>query len=113
VTAVGLLLLIVPGLLIGARLSAATPLIVGERHGPIAALERSNQLVRGRTWPVVGAFVVVLLVGVAVGAPGVLVTLFVESPWAIGLGNAAFGAALNLPAAALAYAVYRQAQDSR
>jgi hypothetical protein len=107
---IGLVLLIVPGLLIGARLSAATPAIVLDRHGPIAALERSNGLVRGHTWAVVGAFVVVALFVLALALAPLVVTLVAESPWAIGLGNALFAIAFNVPTAALAYAVYRKAQ---
>ena len=107
----GFLLLVVPGLLIGARLSAATPLIVLDRLGPIAALERSNALVRGRTWPVVGAFVVVALITLALVFPPLLVAVLAESAWAKGLGNALFGAAFNVPTSALAYAVYRQVHN--
>jgi hypothetical protein len=101
-----LLLLIVPGLLLAARWSAAGPLIVLERQGPFAALETSNGLVRGRTWSVVGALVVVFLVSVLVSAPAAVASLS-ETAWVSGLASAAFDVTLFLPLTAFVYAVYR------
>jgi hypothetical protein len=105
-----LLLLIVPGLLLAARWSAAGPLIALEQKGPFAALETSNGLVRGRTWSVVGAFVVVFLVAVLVSAPAVVASLS-DTPWVSGLASAAFDVTLFLPLTAFVYAVYRNARS--
>lgn len=107
-TVLGLLLLIVPGLLIYARWSVASPLIIIERQGPFEALETSNGLVRGRTWTVLGAIVSVFLLAFVVGLPLLLFTELTDPIWVDGLGNALFGVVINLPTAALAYAVYRQ-----
>lgn len=104
-----LLLLIVPGLLLGARWSAAGPLIVLERQGPFEALETSNGLVRGRTWSVVGALVVVFLVSALISVPAVLATLS-ETTLVSGLAAAAFDVTLFLPLTAFVYAVYRTAR---
>jgi hypothetical protein len=104
----GLLLLIVPGLLIAARLSAATPLIVLDRLGSFKALETSNEFVRGRTWTVVGAVLIVLMIALALAAPGALIAEVAEPTWAKGLGNALLDVGLDLPIAALSYAIYRQ-----
>jgi len=109
-TLLALLLLIVPGLLLSARWSAATGLIVLEGQGPIQALETSNGLIRGRTWQVVGAGLLTLLLGLVLAVPGFLVAELTDSPWLFGLGNALFDVGLYLPLAALAYAVYRQAR---
>jgi uncharacterized protein UPF0259/glycerophosphoryl diester phosphodiesterase family protein len=106
----GLLLLIVPGLLIAARLSATSPLIVLERLGPFEALETSNGLVRGRTWRIVGAVVIVLLLSFVLVVPGALITELAGPTWAKGLGNALLDVGLDLPIAALTYAIYRQAR---
>jgi hypothetical protein len=109
-TTLALLLLIVPGLLLGARWSAAGPLIVLEGQGPFEALETSNGLVRGRTWQVVGAGVLALLVAITLAIPGAVITAFADSTWVIGLGNALLGVGVYLPLSSFSYAVYRQAQ---
>jgi hypothetical protein len=111
VVVIGLVLLIVPGLLIAARWAAAGPLIVIERKGPFEALETSNSLIRGRTWTVVGAFVVVLLVSIFVAVPAAVGTL-TETVWLSGLSAAALDVVLFLPLAAFGYAVYRQTRAS-
>jgi hypothetical protein len=110
-TTLALLLLIVPGLLLGARWSAAGPLIVLEGQGPFEALETSNGLVRGHTWRVVGAGVLALLMAITFAIPGALITAFADSTWVIGLGNALLGVGVYLPLASFSYAVYRQAQS--
>jgi hypothetical protein len=109
-TLLGLLLLIVPGLLIYARWSAASPLIVIERHSPFKALESSNGLIRGRTWTVLGAIVIVFLLAFVAGLPSLLLTELSDPIWVDGLGNALFGVVINLPTAALVFAIYRQAR---
>jgi hypothetical protein len=105
---IGLLLLIIPGLLLSARWSAAGPLIVLDRRGPFQGLESSNGLVRGRTWSVVGALVIVFVVASIVSIPAAVASLS-ETTWVSGLGAAAFDTTLFLPLTALAYAVYRTA----
>jgi hypothetical protein len=107
---IALLLLIVPGLLLAARWSAAGPLIVLERQGPFAALETSNGSVRGRTWSVVGALVVVFVVAALISGPAVIASLS-ETPWVAGLAAAAFDVTLFLPLTAFVYAVYRTARN--
>jgi hypothetical protein len=109
-TTLALLLLIVPGLLLGARWSAAGPLIVLEGQGPFEALETSNGLVLGHTWRVVGAGLLALLVAVTFAIPGAVITAFADSTWVIGLGNALLGVGVYLPLSSFTYAVYRQAQ---
>lgn len=106
---IGLVLLVVPGLLIAARWSAAGPLIVLERQGPFDALDTSNGLVRGRTWAVAGALVV--LVSVLVALPAAFGTL-TETIWLSGLSETTFDVVLFLPLAAFGYAVYRQARPT-
>jgi hypothetical protein len=108
-TLLALLLLIVPGLLLSARWSVAGPLIVLEGNGPFEALQTSNGLVRGRTWQVVGAGLLALLIAIVLALPGALIIEGTDSPWIFGLGNALLDAGLYLPLAAFTYATYRQA----
>jgi hypothetical protein len=107
---IALLLLIVPGLLLAARWSAASPLIVLEGQGPLQALETSNGLIRGRTWQVVGAALLILLLAVVLALPGAAITEFASSTWLFGLGNALLDVGLYLPLATFTYAAYRQAR---
>jgi hypothetical protein len=110
-TLLALLLLIVPGLLLAGRWSAAGPLIVLEGEGPIKALETSNGLIRYRTWQVVGAGLLVLLLAIVFALPGAAMIELTDSTWLIGLGNALADVGLYLPLTAFTYAVYRQARD--
>jgi hypothetical protein len=69
--AIGLVLLIVPGLFLLTIWALIIPVIVIERSGVLAAFGRSQQLVRGRGWYVFGTlvlvFVIQLLAGLALG----------------------------------------------
>lgn len=64
---IGLILLIVPGLFLLTIWSVTAPVVVLEGKGPIEAMERSRELVRGNGWGVLGLVVLVfvLLFGVA------------------------------------------------
>jgi hypothetical protein len=107
---VAFLLLIVPGLLLSARWSAAGPLLVLDRLGPIAALEKSNELVRGRTWSVVGAGVAIALTAVALSIPGLVLTEVADAVWVRAVGEVLIDVALFVPLTVFTYVVYRQAQ---
>lgn len=71
--ALGTIALVVPGLLLMARWALIVPLIVLDGMPWRAALARSNQLVRGQTWSVVGIFVVLTVIGALLVAVPVLV----------------------------------------
>ena len=65
--AIGLVLLVVPGVVVGVQLAVAVPALVAEGIGPGKALARSASLVRGRWWHSFGALLLTwLLLGVAV-----------------------------------------------
>jgi hypothetical protein len=107
---IGFLLLILPGLLLAARWSAVAALITLERQGPVQAFETSNGLIRGRTWPVVGALALVLLASFVLASPGLLIVELADSTWARGLGEVLVDVAIFIPATALTYAIYRRAR---
>jgi hypothetical protein len=65
--AIGLILVIVPGLILLTYWSVGAPAIVVEDAGPIGAFGRSWRLVRGDAWSVFGALLVVLLIVIAIG----------------------------------------------
>jgi hypothetical protein len=73
--AIGLVLIIVPGLILLTFWSVGAPAIVAEGVGPIEAFGRSWNLVKGNAWPVFGSLVVVLLIVIAIGVVlGVIAT---------------------------------------
>jgi len=67
-TAVGFLLLIVPGLILLTIWAVIAPVIVIERAGVMDSFGRSRELVRGNGWPVFGAVIAAVLITVVVGA---------------------------------------------
>lgn len=66
----GLVLLVIPGLVLVARWSIATPLLLGSDRGIFASLEQSWRQTSGFTWPILTSFLVIYLPGVAVAAVG-------------------------------------------
>jgi hypothetical protein len=77
--AIGLALLIVPGLILITIWAVVAPAIVVEDAGVIGAFGRSRELVRGHGWPVFGSIVLAYLI--------VLVVSFVSA----GIGDAIAG----------------------
>jgi hypothetical protein len=98
VVAIGLILLIIPGLLAFAALSVAIPVCVMEQGGPVGSLSRSVELTRGYWWPIIAVFVAVGIVEWVVA-------------WAI---RAAIPAELHLVAAIVAWlwGVFHTAYDA-
>ena len=80
VTTIGIVLatiaLVIPGLLLVARWALIVPLIVLEGVPWRTALARSNELIRGKTWSVVGIFVVLTVIAACLVAAPVLVGYF-------------------------------------
>jgi len=67
----GFIALFVPGIIIGLGLSFATVAFWAEGAGPTLSMRRSWHLAKGRRWPLLGLWVVALIV---FGVAGVLVT---------------------------------------
>ena len=75
---VGFILLIVPGIILLVRWSAASGFLLGERKGIVDSLGASWNATRGSSWPIFGAALVLIialgvigfLVGGAIGAAG-------------------------------------------
>jgi len=72
-TAVGLALLVVPGVVIACALYVALPALMVERMGPLAALRRSRALTHGHRWSIFGVLALFLLMSAI--ATGVVVAL--------------------------------------
>ena len=68
--AIGLVLIIIPGLILLTIWSVAIPVTVIERPGILAAFGRSRRLVKGNGWQVFGTILLVWLIAIVVGALG-------------------------------------------
>ncbi|CAB4944223.1 unannotated protein [freshwater metagenome] len=60
--AIGLVLLIVPGIILLVLWSVAAPVVVLENPGVFKALGRSRELVRGNAWQVLGVLIVIVAI---------------------------------------------------
>ncbi len=64
--AIGLVLLVVPGLILLTIWAVTGPAIVAERRGAIEAFGRSRELVKGEGFPVFGLIVIIFLIGIGI-----------------------------------------------
>jgi hypothetical protein len=69
---VGVIALIVPGIYLAVRWYVATQSVVAEELGPVEALRRSGELVRGQWWRVLGISLAVGLLGAVAGGVAAL-----------------------------------------
>jgi hypothetical protein len=110
--AVGLLLLIVPGLVLLTWWSVVIPVVVLERVGVMQAFGRSRALVRGNGWNVFGTIVLTVLVLIAIGIVFSIVLAPLPSDLATYLSQVV-GNSITAPFAALAWTLmyYRLAGE--
>ncbi len=83
----GMLLLVIPGLYLTVIWIACVPVIVVERTGPLAALGRSRQLVRGHGWRVFGLLVVLTVMLNVVSMILRAALSWLPAVWQLGLAN--------------------------
>jgi len=101
--AIGLVLIIVPGLILLTIWSVVVPVCVLERRGVFESFGRSRELVRGYGWPVFGSILTAWLIAVGVGIVGSIVAAPLGD-FGRGVVNWAI-TALTLPLAALVMSV--------
>lgn len=89
IVAVGFFLLVLPGLYLDVSLLVATPALLVEGIGPVAALQRSRELVRHLWWRTFGAY---LLAALFVGLVSLIPTVLVLH--AVGASTSATGSPL-------------------
>ena len=77
--ALGLVLLIVPGIIFGLMFMFATILVIDRELGPIEAMRESNRVTRGHKWTLLGLVLVLALVNL-LGALALFVGLLVSVP---------------------------------
>ncbi|MDA0338892.1 MAG: hypothetical protein O2910_03490 [Proteobacteria bacterium] len=66
-TAIGTLLLVVPGIILMTMWAVAIPAAVLERPGVIASITRSAELTKGNRWQVFGLYVVYAVIALVIG----------------------------------------------
>lgn len=76
----GLVLLIVPGVLIGLAFCMAVPVRVAESRGVFGAMQRSRDLTRGCRWRLFLTFLVLFGVGAALGAVAAILDIIFHAP---------------------------------
>ncbi|WP_296596384.1 hypothetical protein [Phenylobacterium sp.] len=64
----GLILLIVPGIMMGCAWCVAVPSLVADRTGVFGAFSRSAELTRGNRWRIFALFIVVWIIAMVIGA---------------------------------------------
>ncbi|MFN7127442.1 MAG: hypothetical protein ACK4OJ_00115 [Brevundimonas sp.] len=65
---IGVILLIVPGVILAVMWSVGAPVVVAEKRGVFAALQRSRELTKGHRWPVFGLLVIYFILSWVIGA---------------------------------------------
>ena len=110
--AIGLVLLIIPGLFLMTIWAVVSPVTVLERPGVFAAFGRSRHLVKGNGWQVFGVIVLFVLIFIVIGIVlGIIGALLGE------IGQVVFsylGSVLTAPLIALAAAViYFELRDRK
>jgi hypothetical protein len=85
--AIGLILIIIPGLWLITIWAVIIPVIVIERSGALASFGRSRQLVRGHGWHVFGTLVLVFIIQLVVDIVLGLIFSGLPRVWASGLST--------------------------
>lgn len=112
--AVGLVLVIIPGLVFLTWFCLFAPAIVVERRGVFAAFTRSRELVRGNGWRVFGVIVVAFIIDAVVQSLLQRVATGVSDSWLPYTLLSLAGTVLTAPILALAVSVmYFQLRDMR
>ena len=107
---VGLILLIVPGIILMIRWSAASGFVIGRREGVTDALGASWEATKGHSWPIFFAAILMFLaVAVSGGIVGGLFGVLGEMPVAI--ASAFIEAAAGAVFMAFGIAIYVLVQD--
>jgi hypothetical protein len=102
----GTLLFVIPGLYLTVMWVVCVPVIVVERAGPLAALGRSRQLIRGHGWRVFGLLVALSVMENVLSAVLRAAFSWLPSAWQLMLASGIANIAFIPPAAVLATLIY-------
>ena len=102
----GVLLLLIPGIYLTVMWSVCVPVIVVERAGPLAALGRSRQLIRGHGWGVFGRLVALSLMESVASTVLRAAFSWLPSAWQLVLANGVLYIVFIPAAAVLSALIY-------
>lgn len=106
-TAVGFLLLVVPGIIVYIMLIVSVPVLVEERRGILGSMRRSMELTKGSRWHIFLLGVIILIISLVLGAIlGAVVGLVSGSLLVVGILSAVASAVTSLISAALLASLY-------
>lgn len=117
-SALGMLLLVVPGVILWLGWSVAIPVLVGERGGVFESMRRSRTLTRGSRWAIFALFLILVLVvwivQIVVGLVGGLTVAFAGAYLGTALASgvaSGLSTVLMTTAAATLYVELRRVKD--
>ena len=113
--ALGMLLLIVPGIMLYVAWAVAVPVLIEEKRGVFGSLGRSAELTKGSRWAIFGLLVVyVIVAGVIGGVFGAFgPTNPFEASFAFALVNALSSTVTSLIAAAMLASLYVELRTAK
>lgn len=116
-TFTGYLFFIVPGVFLSVVWAVAPAIAVNEGLGPINALERSLELSKGYRWPILGFFLLVLMVWFAIEIGLGMVQILIAFPLAYAGSDASIGATilygiLEIPSNYIAFTIFPLASST-
>jgi hypothetical protein len=103
--AIGIFLLIVPGLILLTLWAVVAPVVVVERPGIFAAFSRSQELVRGSGWQVFGVIIVAFLIAAVAGIAFTAIAVSIADGAILRIVFSALASTLTAPITALVAAV--------
>ena len=113
--ALGLLLLVVPGIIVMCMWFVAVPVLVEERAGIMKSLARSSELTSGSRWHVFGLMVILSLLSWALGTLGAILPAIAApgNDLVVALCNAVAAALSGVFGAAVAASLYVELRQVR
>jgi hypothetical protein len=114
--AVGFVLLVVPGIIVALAFSVAAPVRVGEGRGVFSSFQRSRNLTRSFRWRIFLVFLLLALIGGAVGLVGGLLRAVFHlslATWTVSVSpfTSAAMQLINAAAAAVLYCELRRVKE--
>ncbi len=110
-TIIGLILLIIPGIIIGVWLSLTSFIVVAENKRPIAALQASKDYVTGYWWPVFGRLVFIALFMIVISIVVGIISTIIAGEKGGPLIQQLIGLVLTPIAVLYEYALYKNLKD--
>jgi hypothetical protein len=110
---IGVILLIIPGVVVGIMLSMVAPVFILEAKHGISALKRSRELVKGYFWPVFGRLILLTLVSIALSSVQYVVPNIIFLTFATNTALIVISFILTYYGIAYSYLIYKDLAATR